>query len=113
MASLIELEACFLKRQGDGSSMTRGVTLAEADGILFLCPKCFEEAKKSNVNVHSIICWFVDKVPDGLSPGPGRWTPQGTCLEDLTFVPSPRFSHSVLLTSGCQWHGFVTNGHAD
>jgi hypothetical protein len=33
-------------------------------------------------------------------------------LHDLTFVPSAGRTHSVLLTAGCQWHGFVVNGDA-
>jgi hypothetical protein len=87
-------------------------TLAEADGVEFLCPKCFAE-NKGPIGTHGVICWFVGKVPDHASPKPGRWMPQGTSLDDLTFVNSPgRTSSVLLLGEGCGWHGFVTNGEA-
>lgn len=86
-------------------------TLTEADGVWFLCPKCFA-ANGGSVGTHSVICWFVGKVSDDVEPKPGRWTPTGTGLLDLTFVPSAGRSHSVLLTGGCTAHFFVTNGDA-
>jgi hypothetical protein len=86
-------------------------TLAEADGLSFLCPKCFAE-NRGPVGTHTVICWFEGKVPDDAVPGPGRWNPVGTGLDDLSFVPGKR-SPSVLLTGdGCAWHGFVTAGDA-
>lgn len=85
--------------------------IEEADGLYFLCPKCFQ-ANGGPVNTHSVICWFVGKVADDVDPKPGRWTPQGTALHDLTFVPSQGRSQSVLLTSGCRWHGLIVNGDA-
>lgn len=105
---LADLDATFLKRNPDGSSQT-GVSLAEADGIMFLCPKCFAD-NTGKVGTHSVICWFVGKVPDDVSPKPGRWNPSGTGIDDLTFVPPGAVS--VLLTAGCGWHGFVKNGDA-
>lgn len=86
-------------------------TLAEADGVWFLCPKCCSE-NGGRVGTHAVICWFVGKVSDDVDPKPGRWTPTGTDLSDLTFVPSAGRSNSVLLTGGCGWHGFVVNGDA-
>lgn len=86
-------------------------TLAEADGVWLLCPKCFVD-NSGSIGTHAVICWFVDKVSDDVDPKPGRWTPTGTGLVDLTFVPSPGRSHSVLLTGGCRWHGFVADGAA-
>lgn len=85
--------------------------LVEADGVMFLCPKCFAE-NAGPVGTHTVICWFVGKVPDDVDPKPGRWTPTGEGLSDLTFVPSAGRSQSVLLTGGCGWHGFVVNGDA-
>ena len=85
--------------------------LEKADGVWFLCPKCMI-ANGGVVGTHTVICWFVGKVPDEVDPKPGRWTPTGTGLQDLTFVPSEGRSHSVLLTGGCGWHGFVANGDA-
>lgn len=113
MPTLRELDAWLLKVESlDPQRHLRVDTLAEADGVMFLCPKCYAE-NNGRVGTHSVICWFVGKVPDELFPKPGRWTPQGTGLDDLTFVPGSGRSHSVLLTSGCNWHGFVANGKAD
>lgn len=68
----------------------------DADGILFDCPGCRE---------HPILVWS-SKAPPGLAADMDgkRWTMTGTGLHDLTLVPS------VLLLSGCRWHGVVTNG---
>ena len=84
-------------------------TLAEADGVWFLCPKCYAD-NGGEVGTHSVICWFVGKVPDDAEPKPGRWVPSGSGIDDLTFV-GPNAA-SVLLTGGCRWHGFVRNGDA-
>lgn len=116
---LRDLEGQLLKRHEDGS-MSFVETVAEADGVMFLCPKCFEKNQHSNVGVHNVICWFAGKVPDSVSPGPGRWVPQGTTLDDLTFISTKEHpKRSVFLNAqhngkpvGCQWHGFVTNGDA-
>lgn len=112
MPTLRELDAHFLRNLGDGvSEYTDGPV--GVDGVMFLCPKCFA-ANCGKVGTHSVICWFVGRVPDDLDPKPGRWTPAGSGLDDLTFVPGdPPRAVSVLLTSGCGWHGFVRNGKAD
>lgn len=85
--------------------------IKDAHGIMFKCPLC---ASKKDKGVHQVICWFVGKVADDVSPGPGRWTPQGTGIDDLTFVTgNPPRAISVLLTGdGCGWHGYVKNGDA-
>ena len=108
---LRDLEAEFLEYQHT-HSFRRIELFSDADGIVFLCPKCYAD-RASNVGVHSVICWFRGHVPDEAFPAPGRWTPAGTGLDDLTFVPGdPPMATSVLLTGGCRWHGFVTNGDA-
>lgn len=108
MVKLTDLEPQFLKWTDEHHH--RDVqTLAEADGILFVCPKCFEENGRERPGVHSVLCWFEGKVPDSATPGPGRWNPTGTGYGDLSFVPGAK-SNSVLLLNGCGWHGFVTNG---
>jgi hypothetical protein len=84
--------------------------LEDADGVRFLCPKCYQ-ANGVPLGTHSVICWFEDRVTDDAQPGPGRWKPTGTGIEDLTFVVGKR-SNSVLLLGGCKWHGFITNGDA-
>lgn len=112
MASLLkELEATFLHRRPDGSSLML-TEMEGADGVSFLCPKCWEANGRTNVGVHTIICWF-EHVPAEVSPGPGRWVPQGTGLHDLTFISTKKHPlRSVLLLSGCKWHGFVKQGDA-
>lgn len=83
--------------------------LADAQGVQFLCPKCFRE-NGGSVGTHAIICWSRSRgTPEDAVPGPGRWTLEGTGLHDLTLNGDPG-SRSVLLTGGCAWHGFVTNG---
>jgi hypothetical protein len=107
---LSELEAKFLHDVQPSGSCRRSEVMADAAGVMFLCPKCFA-ANGGKIGTHSVICWFVGKVPDNLDPKPGRWNPSGTGLNDLTFVPPG--ATSVLLTSGCGWHGFVKNGEAE
>lgn len=80
-------------------------TIAEADGISFLCPKCVDDQGRG----HSVICWFEGKVPDDATPGPGRWNPSGTGYSDLSFVPGAK-SNSVQLNGGCNAHFLVANG---
>jgi hypothetical protein len=80
-----------------------------AQGVLFLCPLCFK-INNGPIGTHSVICWFKGRVSDDLEPGPGRWNPQGTTIDDLTFVPPGAVS--VQLLGGCNWHGFIVNGDA-
>jgi hypothetical protein len=101
----------FFEDEGPVEYASTVDALADADGVWFLCPLCYA-ANNGSIGTHGVICWFVDKVPDSVPPKPGRWTPTGTSLHDLTFVPSAGRSHSVLLTAGCAWHGFVVNGDA-
>ena len=101
----------FEARTGPAEFLPIVDTLAEADGVWFLCPKCFAD-NGGTIGTHAVICWFVGRVSDDVDPKPGRWTPTGTGLGDLTFVPSPGRSHSVLLTGGCRWHGFLADGVA-
>lgn len=101
---LSELEPYFLKREPDGSS-TRDCSFEEADGIIFLCPKCFE-TNKGEVGTHSVICWQ-PHVPPNVDPKPGRWKFEGTGIEDLTLVAG---SSSILLLGGCRAHFFIEQG---
>lgn len=109
---LSELKPELLTRHiEDGHIIYRtAISLADADGIQFLCPKCFAQ-NGGPVGTHSCICWFEGKVPDTAKPGPGRWKPSGTGIEDLTFVPyEGQPLVSVLLNGGCAWHGNIMNG---
>jgi hypothetical protein len=112
MPTLKELGAFFLIRKTDKLyKLTK--KLKEADGVEFLCPKCFQ-ANSGPVGTHMVICWFVGKVPDDVNPKPGRWVPEGTGLDDLTLNALPGKGRSVLLTGeGCGWHGYVTDGVAE
>jgi hypothetical protein len=83
-------------------------TLAEAQGIRFLCPTCY--AKNSGpVGTHGIDVAFhgrgvLDHQGSHNSKGePSRWHVSGDGLENLTMTPS--------IDGGC-WHGHVTNGDA-
>lgn len=101
---LRDLDAQFLKRL-EPTRFRNVDSLAEADGIRFLCPKCFA-AKAGPSGVHSIICWS-PAVPQDTSPKPGRWEMRGTGIDDLTLVAG---SSSVLLTGGCAAHFYVRDG---
>ena len=101
---LTELEPKFLRRETDRSWYEID-DLSKADGVMFLCPKCFR-ANNGRVGTHVVICWS-PKVPQTTSPGPGRWNLVGTGYVDLSLVAG---SSSVQITSGCRWHGFVRNG---
>jgi len=103
LISLDRLEARFIKLTDTG--FQRVETIAEASGVMFLCPKCFADIKGKGC--HSIVCWFEGKVSDLEMPGPGRWTPTGTTIQELTLSPSINLSGG-----GCGWHGFVQNGQA-
>jgi hypothetical protein len=108
---LTDLEPQFIKYVvKDGGVFYSPVdTLAEADGIDFLCPVCFLK-NGGNVGTHMVACWFEGKVADDVTPGPGRWNPTGTGYGDLSFVPGKR-SNSVQLTGGgCAAHFHITDG---
>jgi hypothetical protein len=117
--SLRRLGAELYKYLGDGHSQ-QVATLAEADGIMFQCPKCSiglqcgsQGSRYFVVGAHHVMCWFRGRVPDSAVPNPGRWTPSGTGIDDLTFVPGePKMAVSVLLTGGCGWHGHIVDGKA-
>ncbi len=110
MPTLRELNACFIRYEGDTGTMhVEGVTMQDADGLMFLCPKCYV-ANKGPVRTHRVIC-NRPRVPQASNRvGPGRWEFKGTSLDDLSLVAG---SSSVKLEGGCQWHGFVKNGSAD
>ena len=90
-------------------------TIVEAQGVQFLCPKCYA-TNGGPVGTHSVVCWSRAKgVSEEESPGPGRWSLHGTGLADLTLhgdAPGGGGARSVLLTSGCGWHGFIDDGFA-
>lgn len=103
---LTELDPQFLKRIDD-NNFRHVDSIAEADGVMFICPLCFVNNGKNDVGVHSVLCWN-PSVPQTTEPVPGRWNLRGTGYEDLTLEAG---SSSILLAGeGCGWHGFIRNG---
>ncbi|MGH3430892.1 MAG: hypothetical protein ACRDQZ_25540 [Mycobacteriales bacterium] len=102
---LAELEPRFLKiTKADHWCCTDSV--AGADGIIFLCPKCFV-ANRGSIGTHSVICWR-PHVPQSQLPGPGRWEFKGTNAANVTLFAG---SSSIYLKGpGCGAHFFVENG---
>jgi hypothetical protein len=106
---LKDLDARFQRIVEPGKRYKEVDNIQDAHGIMFLCPKCFQ-ANNGGVGTHSVICWFKGRgVSDDENPKPGRWEAVGTGLNDLTLKAG---SSSILLTGGCQWHGFIRNGTA-
>lgn len=102
---LTELDPRFLK-VASAHLFKHVMHIDHADGILFLCPKCFA-ANGGRAGTHGVICWR-PRVPQTVHPIPGRWEFVGSGFEDLSLVAG---SSSVLLTGpGCQAHFFVRNG---
>jgi hypothetical protein len=98
MTKLTDLDATFVCHTMNGD-FAEVKTLAEANGVIFDCPKCGR---------HSVLCW--DRtIPQPIPPGPGRWDMTGTGIADLTLSPSVDLSTSGI---GCLWHGWVKNGDA-
>lgn len=111
--TLTELEAHFLKINEPGREYQQVDTLAEAQGVQFLCPLCFSRNtnEDKSVGVHSVLCWDATRgvLPEE-TPKPGRWQMLGTSIADLTLRAG---SSSVLLLTGedgCKAHFFVENG---
>lgn len=112
LRDLVDADDCFgfIRRSiEDGREVWHVVDrIDDADGVEFLCPKCFE-ANSGRVGTHAVVCWR-PRVPPDIAPKPGRWEFQGTSLDDLTLVAG---SSSVLLPGdggGCGAHFFVRNG---
>jgi hypothetical protein len=84
-------------------------TLAEAQGIWFLCPLCFTK-NGGSVGTHSVDVTFEgrgaadDQGSHDSTGKPSRWSVSGTCMDDLCLAPS-----ILLAGPGCGWHGFVGN----
>ncbi len=104
---LIDLDPQFLKNLDDVTSQYVD-TIAEADGIQFLCPVCWKK-NGGPVGTHVIHCWN-PSVPQTKTPKGGRWNLVGTGFHDLSLVAG---SSSVLIKNedGTEhWHGFVKSG---
>jgi hypothetical protein len=108
--SLRELEAVFLRWEGDPHAWMEQDEKEGANGVLLLCPACFVQ-NGGRIGTHSVICWdpTVPLPPAGPPPAPGRWALHGTGIDDLSLVAG---SSSIALTGGCAWHGWIRDGHA-
>lgn len=86
--------------------------MKQAQGLKFLCPKCFER-NNGPVGTHSVIIWSRSRgVPDHATPT-GRWTLDGVSCANLTVNGDPPGSaRSIQLIGGCAWHGYITNGRS-
>ncbi len=104
---LNDLEPKFLKIES-GKQYKYVDSIVGADGIMFLCPKCFGE-KGGRKGTHMVICWGPE-VPQTMEPRPGRWRMDGSCYDDLTLIAG---SSSVLLLGGCRAHFFIRNGNIE
>ena len=102
---LLDLSPEFLRRVDD-TRFEYVDNIRAADGIRFLCPKCFLANGRKSESVHGVICWH-PRVPLTTRPKPGRWVMLGTGFADLSLRAN---SSSVLLTGGCAAHFFVNAG---
>lgn len=96
---LSDLEPCFLMAAEPSTH-----DASKAQGIIFLCPKCYV-ANAGRVGTHSVIVCFSGRGTPAECDGP-RWVVRGAGFDDLTITPS---IHTI---GGCGWHGFVKNGDA-
>lgn len=102
------LEPKFLQCKDETKWQDLGSSeIEKADGVIFVCPKCYSANDMKRPGVHSVVCWK-PRVPQTVKPGPGRWDFKGTGMHDLTLVAG---SSSIHLTGpGCGAHFFIENG---
>jgi hypothetical protein len=96
----------FYDWEGPTDHIVEVDAIALADGVMFLCPKCFDDPPIGPIGTHSVICWS-PTIGQDHGPKPGRWNLVGTSIDDLTLVAG---SSSVLLQGGCDAHFFVRDG---
>ena len=106
---LTELEPELYRYDGatdsGGHHFARASSLADADAVMSLCPKCFA-ANGGPVGTHSILGSLAGRnMPHEADPNP-RWHVSGQSLDNLTLSPS------ILFKDGCGWHGWITTGAA-
>jgi hypothetical protein len=110
-----DLSPQFLQyeKRGDNTYLQYTDDMTKAQGVMFLCPKCFVQ-NNGKIGTHCIICWSRSRgTPEDVAPLPGRWSIEGTSMEKLTLngdAVGGGGARSVVLTGGCEWHGFITNG---
>lgn len=88
-------------------------SLAEAQGIQFLCPVCWI-AHGGPIGTHGIEVSFSnrgvadDEGSHNREGKPSRWSASGTNYSDLTTLPSILIDPAPPACAG--WHGYITNG---
>lgn len=106
-----DLEGRFIRLiSTDGQSERLQIVdeIQDAQGVWFLCPKCYEKNGQSNEGTHMVLLWFRNRgVPIAAPPGPGRWEARGNTLDALSLDPS------ISLEGGCGWHGYIREGHSE
>lgn len=102
---LSELEPEFVGLWNERSGFSKVERIEDADGLWFLCPKCFA-ANGGPIGTHRILC-LRPRVPHPSFSEPGRWEFDGSGFEDLTLVAG---SSSVQVGGGCEAHFWVRAG---
>jgi hypothetical protein len=107
---LIDLDPWFVRYLEPDGDIQMVDSIEQAQGLLFLCPKCFSE-NHGPEGTHGILCWSESQgAPADACSIPGRRLAlKGTGFADLTLDSDPG-SKPILLTSGCHWNGFVMDG---
>jgi len=111
---LIDLEPQFMRYVSTDHEYLHYVdTLAEAQGVKFLCPSCFVR-NKGAIGTHGIEVSFTGRgVQDhqgshNREGKPSRWNASGSSYADLTLTPSVLIDEAKPACDG--WHGHITNG---
>lgn len=110
---LRDLQPHFVRyaTRDDGEYSVPTLTSVDAQGIVFLCPLCFER-NGGPMGTHSIAVTFEgrgaadNQGSTGTDGKPTRWSVEGLGFDDLTLKPS------IQVVGGCGWHGFVKDGEA-
>lgn len=96
-----------------GEYIPKVESLADAQGMRFLCPSCFVR-NGGAVNTHQIEVSFAERgVQDqqgshDRNGNPVRWTVHGTDFRNLSTQPSILIDPAKPVCDG--WHGFIKNG---
>ncbi|HSX11538.1 MAG TPA: hypothetical protein VLF94_07490 [Chlamydiales bacterium] len=88
-----------VKKTGPRTYLIPVATLAEAQLISFLCPKC-----RGLDGEHHVHMPFADRGVDH-ELVKNQWNVKGSSFEDLSTTPS------YLIIGGCGWHGYITDGN--
>jgi len=117
---LVMLQPTFRRYEAAKSRIyhTCVATLEEAQGVQFLCPKCFR-ANGGGIGTHLVLVWSESRgVPLGATPAHGRWAMTGTGFEDLSLrrehapstINAEALCDDAILVGECGWIGYIENG---